>query len=1011
MEQKPRLGIDFGTTYSCVGVWTDGGVVIIPNGIGERTTPSVVIFDSPNEVYVGEETLNHLSKKDSVKIYEIKRLIGKKFNQIKNILRYFPYNVEEDESEDKPIIRMTFDNGETITKTPEEIATLIINKLIQNAESYLNKKVNDIIITVPADFNDTQRNRIKYAAESIKGIKVLQIINEPSAAILSYGFPNNLLKNAFFPFNENYTLIDINKIKKIFHPMEEMDVNSFNNNENPFNFSLKTSFMNQNEDKKVLVFDLGGGTFDVSLIEITDVQFETRATSGDQFLGGGDFDNKLIEYCLDYFSEKNKISKDEIKKNYKSIQKLKIACEETKKVLSQKEEDILFLEDFYEEEPLNCKITKAKFEDLCKDYFNKLLPPIDDVLKDSKIKNTDINEIILVGGSSKIPKIKDMLKEKFPNIPINDSISPDEVVAFGATIYSESLRRSDGEFWEEFEYLDSTPHSYGIELENGKLEIIIPKGCKYPTSVSKYFFNAYDDQYTFIIRVFQGENEYADDNDLLEEFTLYDIPKKKKGELCLQVTFTIDINQILNVTASVAEGNVNKTVQIKRNNLISNENPILDYMNNTGNDLIKQEKQFKVEIMDYCKSFKSMKDDKNKYDVINNYNRTINDYLKFLEEKCKDTESEKYLFLLEKLFKSYSYFFKTQLFSMIKDNQDLIKNIEKNIENYLEKISMKRPFRIRQLLDHFKDIKKDNSQIYYSSSIYSMELLQKKADDYFNKNQKNLLKVAKNIYEESLLIGKKCINDDITLNTINNDLKRRYNEVIEKCKNKIKIISVDSYSEIENTRITGNLFSNDNNLDNDDLSLLSFNLEQYLKKLNEIQNLKENNAALESKSICLANIVKIEFLFIKKTSSLQKLLDYAEESINIANNLGDNYKNKNWYKEINDLKNSISEKIVDSFPAPPIENIQKLRSEFAEKIQYGNEEFLRHLLTKYPYEGCQFSEEMIQEYLLDKRKYLKKLKMKYKNKNNDIMPQINSESNEKNNIILEFINNMLNKPD
>ncbi len=198
MEDSYRLGIDFGTTYCCVGVWKDGGIEIIPNGIGERTTPSVVIFDSPNKVYVGEETLNHLSKKDTVKIYEIKRLIGKKYDDIEDILDYFPFKVERKDFEDKPIIKMSFDNGETRESTPEEIAFLIFQKLISNAENYLNQKIKEVIITVPADFNDNQRYAIKCAAELNEGINVIQIINEPNAAILSYGFPKKLIKNFFF---------------------------------------------------------------------------------------------------------------------------------------------------------------------------------------------------------------------------------------------------------------------------------------------------------------------------------------------------------------------------------------------------------------------------------------------------------------------------------------------------------------------------------------------------------------------------------------------------------------------------------------------------------------------------------------------------------------------------------------------------------------------------------------------------------------------------------------------
>ena len=1010
MESKIRLGIDFGTTYCCVGVWTDGGVVIIPNGIGERTTPSVVIFDSPNEVYVGEETLYHLSKKDSVKIYEIKRLIGKTYDQIQELLDYFPFTIIKDDY-NNPKIKMTFDNGQSIEHYPEEIAALIIKKLIKNAESFLqNKKVNEIIITVPSDFTNTQRNKIKSAAESIGGIKVLQLINEPSASVLSYGFPKELLKNYFNffnAFNQNYTLVNYNP-QKILHPMEEnQDDNLIN--PNPFNYSLKTSFLIQEDDKNVLVFDFGGGTYDVSLIEVTDSIFETRATRGNQYLGGGDLDNKLMEYCLEYFSNIIKVPKEEIQKNYKSIQRLKIACEKTKKILSIKEEDKIYVDNFYKDETLDCSISRAKFEDLCQDCFDKLIKPIDEVLQASKKNAEDIKEIILVGGSSKIPKVKEILKNKFPQGKINDSISPDEAVAYGATFYCESLRRNTGEFWEDFKYLDATQHSYGVELEDGTMGVIIPAGDKYPTSKSKFFFNAYDDQYTFEIKVYEGENEYANENELLETFVLENIPKKKKHELCLTITFSIDNNQILNVTATVEENGSTKSIKInkKAKNLNEISTLQLGRISLIGNDLNKMEKKFKLEIMDYTKNFKMMNDDQSKYEIIKNYNKSLNDYLQFLEENYQDYESEKYLFLVDKLFKSYSYFFKTQLFSMVEYNEK--NQINKKVESYIEKISKKCPYRIKYLLENFKDIKIDKSKIYYTSSTYSMRILKSRGDEYYKKKQNNSNQIAKNIYEECLIIGKICFNNDKILSIIDLEVRRDYEEIKDECEDKIKLISADSISEIENTKMTGNLFSNNNGLDDDNLSLLTFNFYQSLSKINAIEDLDFNKEALLSKAICLANIVKIESIKIISASSLQHLFELAEESIKIANKLGEICTNKNWYNEIHDLKEKIKEK-MDVLP-PPIycgggEDLENIRSQLENNFNnYGNEEFLRFLLTNYPYDGCQFSDDMIEEFKNNKRTFLKKLLIKYKRTGNTQ----NAIVVEKNKIIELYINNMINR--
>ena len=1005
------MGIDFGTTYCCVGVWTDGGVVIIPNGIGERTTPSVVIFDSPNEVYVGEETFYHLSKKDSVKIYEIKRLIGKKYSEIENLLDYFPFKIEQGNN-NNPIITMTFDNGQTIQYSPEEIASLIIRKLIKNAESFLeNKKVNEIIITVPSDFTNTQRNAIKSAAESIEGIKVLQLINEPSASVLSYGFPKQFLKNIFnffMPFNQNYTLLNYNpqKMVKILHPMEEIQEENLNLN-NPFNYSIQTSFLIQESDKIVLVFDFGGGTYDVSLIEVTDCIFETLGTKGNQYLGGGDLDNKLMKYCLEVFSKEIKVSVEEIKKNYKSIQRLKIACEKTKKILSIKEEDTIYVDNFYKEETLNISITRAKFESLCQEYFEKLNTPIDEVLNSSNKKIEDIKEIILVGGSSKIPKVREILNNRFPHARINDSISPDEAVAYGATFYCESLRRNTGEVWEDFQYLDATQHSYGVELEDGRMDVLIPAGSKYPTSMTNYFFNAYDDQYTFEINVYEGENEYVNENELLANFVLPDIPKKPKGECCLQLTFSIDDNQILNVTAHVEENGKteNKKIDKRCPNLNEISTLKLGKISLIGNDLNKKEKRFKLEIMDFTKNFKKMNDDQSKYEIIKNYNKSLDDYLHFLEENYEDFESEKYLYLVDKLFKSYSYFFKTQLFPMVEFNVKT--QINQNVESYIEKISKKCPYRIKYLLENFKEIRTDKSNIYITSTIFSMRTLKKRGDEYYIKMQSNSNQIAKNIYEECLIIGKICFNNDKILNVIELEFRREYEEIKEECEDKIKLISADSISEIEKTKLTGNLFSNNKNLDDDNLSLLTFNFNQSLSKLNAIEDLEENKEALLSKAICLANIVKIESLKKIGIASLQNLFDLANESIKIAVALGEICTSKNWYNEINNLKAKIKEKLDNFNPAPHIEeDLENLKRELENKFNEGNEELLRFLLTNHPFEGCQFSENMIEEYRNNKRTFLKKLVGKYKRPNTQLGKEM-----EKYKIIELYINNMINNLD
>jgi hypothetical protein len=399
-----------------------------------------------------------------------------------------------------------------------------------------------------------------------------------------------------------------------------------------------------------------------------------------------------------------------------------------------------------------------------------------------------------------------------------------------------------------------------------------------------------------------------------------------------------------------------------------------------------------------------MSRDQDKFKLILNYNNSLISYLKFLKEKCSDIESEKYLFLIEKLFKSYSYFYKTQLNAMVDINEKI--NIKNNIEIYLSKIHRKNPFRLKQLLAHFKGIKINNSNIFYTSSIFSMKLLKNLAEEYFSKKQRNSLQIARNIYEECLLIGK-SISHDIYI--IDNELMREYNEIKGECEDKIKIISVDSQSEIESTKQTGKLFSNDKNLDYDNLCLLSFNLSKHLKELNAIDDLNDNKLALEAKSICLANIVKIEFMKNKGNINLQHLYDYSKESISIAEKLGIICTGQEWYKEIIDLHEQIKKKLSYSMPAPSILDKEKMEQELKENLNNGIENFLRFLLINYPYEGCQFSEDIIEEYKNNKRNFLKQLKKKYNN-SKIIQSSLNGSNdfNQKKEIIITYLNNCIN---
>ena len=1044
--QNYILGIDFGTTYSCIAVWKDGGLVIIPNGIGERTTPSVVIFDAPDKIFVGEETLSHLPQNDSVKIYEIKRLLGKRYDQIQDTINYLPYKIIKENNGTRPVIEMTF-GKKSVKFYPEQIATLIFRKLITNAENFLSHKIREVLITVPADFTEVQKNSVRYSAEQIQGLKVLQVINEPSAAILAYGFPRQYFKNRFYHFNHYSSLV--NPSNEI-HPMEEMpiqDINSTNSDQIIKSNTIKeqNSLINENDDSKdnliinidntdnniinncsllsqnnqnkmkIIVFDFGGGTYDVSLIYVDkDKNFETMAYKGDENLGGSDFDNKLIDYCLKDFCSKNNIQENAIRKNYRLMQRLKRACEETKKILSTKTEDIIFIEDFFETKPLCCHITRDKFEELCKDLFQRLIAPLDLILEEKKLNNTDIDEIIFVGGSSKIPKVKEIIEKKFPKVPINDQISPDEAVAYGACIYGESLRRIDGDFWKDFNYIDKTGHSYGIEVEDGTIEVIIPKGTRYPTSKNHFFETAYDNQYTFDIKVFEGEKKYAYENEEIGKFTLEGIPKKPKGGVILKVTMKIEKNQSIKITALVQEGNVKKNLTINRNNqypkIQENENIILKV-----NELNIEEREIQSFIFEYSKNFVLQKDDKEKYELIKKYNSAIIRYLNFFEKNYGDSSSEKYLYLLEKLFKSYAYLFNTTLNILVDLNEK--KEIKISVESYLKKICVKAPFRIKQLLNYFKNVGNDIFVERLEIAVFSMELIYNKAIENFNKNEKNRILLAKTLFEECLSIDKSFIKDEEHGKMIF-DILKKYNDIKKDSDKKIKLISAISLSEIEDLKVQGKLFNNKNKLEKDDLNLLSFNLDLAIKKLNTIENLNENQEALETKSFYLANIVKIDFLKKEENMNLELMEQNAQESMSIAKSLKKDIKSKPWFKEIVKLYDDILKKKNNKKPAPPAEikevlDIDELHDKFMSLLEQGNEVLLKYILKNYPYNGYKYDEKSIEDYKKDKVKFLYNLRKKYGlgayidiisvNTNTDDM------SSQINDLILEYIDKMIDK--
>jgi len=928
------IGIDIGTSNIKAAVFKDGRIQIVPNSIGDPSTPSIVQISDEGEV-IGEETMMNNSDEKHT-ITEIKRLLGKNITDLKDLKRR---NYDLIGDTDKLQIKVNR-KGKDELFSPEQILSLILKKIIKNASDFMETNITKAVITVPAYFDYKQRSATEESAK-LAGIEVLGIINEPTAAALAYGLGTK---------------------------------------ENLSN-SLALSIMKEDNVKtrKVLVFDLGGGSLDISILIIENTEFTVKAKLGDNNLGGIDFDYKLIDFCIKDFCQKMNFNENDVRKDLNAIRRLKLQCKKAKNQLSKKDTTNITIYNFFGNSDLYIEITREKFNEECEDFYQKIKNIIDKVLIESNYTSDIIDDVIMVGGGSKIPKIREILEEKFDPYKIRDKINQDEAVVIGATWKAHKLIKND----KSLKILETVPSSLGVgavsKINDERaigliMSVLIEKNEPLPAnSKVREYKTIKDNQSFFKIKVYSGEDRYIKKNRLLGEIIIDKLPRGEKGSVILSISFHVDKNGILTIIAEVKS--IGKKITEKYS-IYSNDN------NNKGGKDTKIVSPTIINLNNNPESKRQLEEIKNLSKIISQKKKELNlanddnkiIILKELCEKCsiiiniyeslrkKNENSEN---LYEKLFYYTNLLLKSYTEMIILDKEDnntneLITKIKDVLSKYIND-------NIENLLDVFIELKKEKPKNYIEIILFVVENLYQEGDKFLKEMKKYARYNSKKLYQKAEKI-KKYIDNDL-IQEMNGRLKIQYDEIQNNYGKKIE--EIDSFAFLIKNQIkekNTEFIPNKTGATMVNIKLKELldignpeNVYLMVDVLNEMKNsLSKKGEPIEAEAYCIANIIKINFKLFKNYDfnlydNLQKRISFIEDRINIDTE-------QEWYKELENLNEEI-EKKKEEIENEKNKNVEKIKKAIEniknifdnKKKERKPKEFLEFIIENYPFSKCNSS--------------------------------------------------------